>query len=127
MSILTHCKITSVAQGQRYTVVCNKGTFSAESLVIATGGLSIPKMGASDFGYRLARQFGVNVRETRAGLVPFVFSGAVQELMERLSGISLQRCPQHLRCDFRRRCSVHPSWAQRTSRSTTVQLLGAGQ
>ena len=46
-------------------------------------------MGASDFGYRLARQFGLNVRETRAGLVPFVFSGAVQELMERLSGISL--------------------------------------
>jgi predicted Rossmann fold flavoprotein len=46
-------------------------------------------MGASDFGYRLARQFGLNVRETRAGLVPFVFSGAARELMERLSGISL--------------------------------------
>ena len=89
VSILTHCKITSVAHGQRYTVACNKGTFSAESLVIATGGLSIPKMGASDFGYRLARQFGLKVRETRAGLVPFVFSGAAQELMERLSGISL--------------------------------------
>jgi len=89
VSIVTHCKITSVAHGQRYTVVSDKGTFSAESLVIATGGLSIPKMGASDFGYRLARQFGLNLRETRAGLVPFVFSGAVQELMERLSGISL--------------------------------------
>jgi predicted flavoprotein YhiN len=46
-------------------------------------------MGASDFGYRLARQFGLNVRETRAGLVPFVFSGTARELMERLSGISL--------------------------------------
>jgi predicted Rossmann fold flavoprotein len=47
-------------------------------------------MGASDFGYRLARQFGLSVRDTRAGLVPFTFSGAMQELTERLSGVSLR-------------------------------------
>jgi predicted Rossmann fold flavoprotein len=92
--ILTHCKIASVAYGQRYTVTCDQGTFSAESLVIATGGLSIPKMGASDFGYRLAKQFGLKVCDTRAGLVPFTFSGAVQELMGRLSGVSLRAALQ---------------------------------
>jgi predicted Rossmann fold flavoprotein len=46
-------------------------------------------MGASDLGYRLARQFGLRVRETRAGLVPFTFSGALHDLTERLSGVSL--------------------------------------
>lgn len=88
--ILTQVDITSVAHQQRYAVICNKGEFSAESLVIATGGLSIPKMGASAFGYRLARQFGLNVRPTRAGLVSFTFSGAMRALMERLSGVSLR-------------------------------------
>jgi hypothetical protein len=72
-----------------FTVKCDQGEFCAGSLVIATGGLSIPKMGASDFGYRLARQFGLNVLETRAGLVPFTFSGTAQKLTERLSGVSL--------------------------------------
>jgi len=89
VSILTDCDITSVDHGQRYTVTCDKGEFSADSLVIATGGLSIPKMGASDLGYRLARQFGLRVRDTRAALVPFTFSGAMHELTGRLSGISL--------------------------------------
>ena len=88
--ILTHCEITNVEHEERYAVASNKGTISAESLVIATGGLSIPKMGASDFGYRLARQFGLAVRDTRAGLVPFTFTGAAHELTERLSGVSLR-------------------------------------
>jgi len=87
--ILTNCAIETVAHDQDYTVSCNKGRFSAQTLVIATGGLSIPKMGASDLGYRLARQFGLSVRDTRAGLVPFTFSGAVHALTERLSGVSL--------------------------------------
>jgi predicted Rossmann fold flavoprotein len=88
VQILTHCEITSVEHDERYTVACNKGTFATESLVIATGGLSIPKMGASDFGYRLARQFGLAVLDTSAGLVPFTFTGAMHELTETLSGVS---------------------------------------
>lgn len=87
--ILTHCQIASVAHRQGYMVTSDKGIFSAPSLVVATGGLSIPKMGASDFGYRLARQFGLRVRDTRAGLVPFTFTGSVHDLMDGLSGISL--------------------------------------
>lgn len=87
--ILTDCDVSSVEFDNHYLVNCKKGKFKSESLVIATGGLSIPKMGATDFGYRLARQFGLAVNETRAGLVPFTFSGAVHELAGRLSGVSL--------------------------------------
>ncbi|MEE8633437.1 MAG: NAD(P)/FAD-dependent oxidoreductase [Methyloceanibacter sp.] len=88
--ILTRCDITSVTHQRGYTVISDKGGFSAKSLVVATGGLSIPKMGASDFGYRLARQFGLCVIDTRAGLVPFTFSGATLALMGPLSGVSLR-------------------------------------
>ena len=89
VQILTDCDISSVEYEQGYIVSSNRGDFSAESLVIATGGLSIPRMGASDFGYRLARQFGLSVRDTSAGLVPFTFTGALHELADRLSGLSL--------------------------------------
>lgn len=87
--ILTNCEDTVVTNEDRYRVSCSKGAFSSESLVIATGGLSIPKMGASDFGYRLARQFGLQVLDTRAGLVPFTFSGSMHDLTGRLSGVSV--------------------------------------
>ena len=89
VTILTHANVTSVEFRKRYKVICDKGDFVAPSLVIATGGLSIPKMGASDFGYRLARQFGLQVHDTRAGLVPFTFTGPLQEMSERLSGVSV--------------------------------------
>jgi len=86
--ILTHCEITSVAKDGCFRVENNGDEITSSSLVIATGGLSIPKMGASDFGYRLAKQFGLKVLDTRAGLVPFTFTGSTHELTERLSGIS---------------------------------------
>ena len=88
--IETSVETESVEYEYRYELVCNKGRFSSDSLVIATGGLSIPKMGASDFGYRLARQFGLKVLETRAGLVPFTFTGEIHEMLQRLSGVSLR-------------------------------------
>jgi hypothetical protein len=87
--IETHCTTNSVRHDDSYIVVTDKGEFSAAALVVASGGLSIPKMGASDFGYRLARQFGLNVLETSAGLVPFTFTGAVHDMTDRLSGVSL--------------------------------------
>jgi len=89
VEILTHCEDISVEYEESYTVKSSKDDFIGDSLVIATGGLSIPKMGASDFGYRLAKQFGLNVLDTRAGLVPFTFTGAMHDLTDRLSGISL--------------------------------------
>ena len=87
--IVTECDITSVEKNERFRVCSDQGNYTAASLVVATGGLSIPKMGASDIGYRLARQFGLKVRETHAGLVPFTFSGAMHEMTGRLSGISV--------------------------------------
>ena len=87
--IETHCTTNSVSHDDSYIVVTDKGEFSAAALVVASGGLSIPKMGASDFGYRLARQFGLNVLETSAGLVPFTFTGAAHDMTDRLSGVSL--------------------------------------
>ncbi len=89
VEILTHCEDVTVEYEKSYSVKNSKGTYVGDSLVIATGGLSIPKMGASDFGYRLAKQFGLNVLDTRAGLVPFIFSGAMHEVTDRLSGVSL--------------------------------------
>jgi predicted Rossmann fold flavoprotein len=87
--IETHCATTSVTHEDAYVVATDKGEFSAPALVVATGGLSIPKMGASDFGYRLAHQFGLNVFTTNAGLVPFTFTGAMHDMTDRLSGVSL--------------------------------------
>ena len=89
VKVLTHSEIESVSSSDDYLIQSNHGSFVAPALVIATGGLSIPKMGASDFGYRLARQFELNVLETRAGLVPFTFTGTMHDLTSRLSGVSL--------------------------------------
>ena len=62
---------------------------AARSLVIATGGLSIPKIGASDLGYRIARQFGLKVVEPRPGLVPLTFDGAAWAPYAQLAGLAL--------------------------------------
>ena len=88
VQIQAHCAITSVVCKDRFTVASDKGGFESESLVVASGGLSIPKMGASGFGYKIARQFGHTVLDTKAGLVPFTFTGAMQDLTGRLSGVS---------------------------------------
>ena len=88
VQIQTHCEISSVVFKDRFKVTSDKGSFESESLVVASGGLSIPKMGASGFGYQLARQFGHTVLDTKAGLVPFTFTGAMHDLTIRLSGIS---------------------------------------
>lgn len=65
------------------------GTFSASKLVVASGGLSIPKMGATGFGYQIAQQFGLKTEPTRAGLVPFTLSGKAQDAIAPLSGLAL--------------------------------------
>lgn len=88
VTIRTHCEISTVSHANGYRLHTNTGQYDCQSLVVATGGLSIPKMGASDFGYRLARQFELNVWPTTAGLVPYIFTGPFQEISKRLSGIS---------------------------------------
>lgn len=63
---------------------------ACDSLVVATGGLSIPTLGGSGQGYELAQQFGIPLTERRAGLVPFMFTDATKGLCERLSGLALE-------------------------------------
>lgn len=65
------------------------GDITATSVVIATGGLSIPKIGASAFGYEIAKQFGLNIISTRAGLVPLIFDPIILDQTKDLSGVSI--------------------------------------
>lgn len=90
VQVQIECHIESVKRdGDVFLLRTSQGTVGAGSLVIASGGLSIPSMGASGFGYELARQFGHSVLPTRAGLVPLTLSGKHQERMEGLSGVAL--------------------------------------
>ncbi|WP_432744266.1 NAD(P)/FAD-dependent oxidoreductase [Methylobacter sp. G7] len=73
----------------RFSVKTKQGNFSCQSLVVATGGLSIPKMGATPLGYKIAQQFGINVLPTRAGLVPFTLQPEDKEKFSALSGIAV--------------------------------------
>ena len=105
VEIRTSCEIASVKaaadKGQRFLIDSSLGKFTSESLVVATGGLSIPTMGASGFGYDLARQFGHSVLPTRAGLVPFMFSDAFKAISERLSGLAHEVLMDNPRANFR--------------------------
>lgn len=73
-----------------YLLSTGIGQVAASSLVVATGGLSIPTLGATGFGYEIARQFGHNVLATRAGLVPFTANGQLKDLCTELSGTSAE-------------------------------------
>lgn len=75
-------------EGERYQLSITGGDVTSISLVIATGGKSIPKMGATDFAYRIARQFGLEIIETRPALVPLTFADDVLTQTKELSGVS---------------------------------------
>jgi predicted Rossmann fold flavoprotein len=91
----TRCgvSVSSVRRGGEaagFVVETSAGNFMCESVVVATGGLSIPAMGATGFGYDLARQFGLAIVEPRAGLVPLVFSVADKERWCDLAGVAFE-------------------------------------
>ena len=96
--VRTHCAIerVTVEDDGTFALATSQGAFRGGRLVIATGGLSIPAMGATGFGYELARQFGHDVLPTRAGLVPLTLSGKHQQRMEGLSGVAM---PVTARCN----------------------------
>ena len=75
-------------QDGRFLVETRSGAVSGQRLVVATGGLSIPKMGATALAYDIARQFGHDIVETRPGLVPFTFSGELGEKFAAISGVA---------------------------------------
>jgi predicted Rossmann fold flavoprotein len=82
-------RITGINRAEVFRVETDHGSFEADNLVLATGGLSIPKMGATGFAYDVARQFGLRLTEIRPGLVPLTFTGDALELMRPLSGVAL--------------------------------------
>lgn len=85
-----NCEVTDVSQLGAYLISSNQGDFNATSLIVATGGLSIPSLGgATGLGYRLATQFGLTLHETHASLVPLTLSGKWNDFSSALSGVSL--------------------------------------
>ena len=92
VEIRLNCRISEIKldekKGGRFHVITNTGTIESGSLVVATGGLSYPELGASDTGYRIARQFGLRLTPVRPALVPLTFGLADQKRFAELSGIS---------------------------------------
>jgi predicted Rossmann fold flavoprotein len=89
------CKVAAVAKeagdsGELFRIDTDSGPIRAEKLVIATGGLSIPAIGATDFSFRIAKQFGLKLIETRPALVPLTFDTAAWQPLVPLSGIALE-------------------------------------
>jgi hypothetical protein len=97
VQVQTSCSVAKVRKVDRgFGIETSFGPIECPALVVATGGLSIPSMGASGFGYDLARQFGHAVLDTRAGLVPLTLSGKHQDNLQDLSGVAL---PIESRCN----------------------------
>ena len=84
----------------RFHLRTDHGSFISQSLVVATGGLSIPKMGATPLGYKIAEQFGVNVLPTCAGLVPFTLQPDDKDRFSPLSGIAVPCSVSNIRQNF---------------------------
>jgi predicted Rossmann fold flavoprotein len=85
------CKVAGVEQGaEGFRILTDGDTILADNVVVATGGLSIPKIGATDLGYRIAKAFGLNIVEPRAGLVPLTFDGPGWQPFVPLAGIALE-------------------------------------
>jgi predicted Rossmann fold flavoprotein len=100
VEVRTNCRVASVRKDELFAVETNRGTFECESLVIATGGLSIPKLGATDFGYRVARQFGLKIVNPEPALVPLTLARADLEAFEALSGVSVHAAVRACGAEF---------------------------
>lgn len=101
-NIKLNCSIESITQDNANIFITNtnKGSFNSEALVVATGGLSIPKMCASPLGYQLAKQFGHHIWPTSAGLVPFTLHEHDKEKLAELSGVSIDSVVSNSRIQF---------------------------
>jgi predicted Rossmann fold flavoprotein len=90
VDLIMKAAVREVLHSDGFVVRAGENEFRAPVLVVATGGLSIPKIGATDLGYRLARQFGLAIRETRPGLVPVTFNEADRRRYADLAGVSTE-------------------------------------
>ena len=90
VKIVVNANIHDVRRDTAFSVRTDATEYRAPALVVATGGISIPKMGATGFGYDLARQFGLNIAQTRPALVPLVFHPADRKRYSDLAGVSTE-------------------------------------
>ena len=89
VTIRLNCRVNQVSKPEAFRITSSHGVFSADSLVVATGGLSFAKIGATDFGYRLAEQFGLKLIPSRPGLVPLTLGPGELTAFSDLSGLSV--------------------------------------
>lgn len=95
------CAVKAITKDDRFRVLTNQGTFSCESLVIATGGLSIPKIGATGFGYEIAKQFGLSIVPTAPALDGFNFTPSDLKRFQDLTGVSIDTIVSIRKAAFR--------------------------
>ncbi len=99
VEILTDCSAKKITKNDLFEIETNKGNFKSESLVIATGGLSFPKIGATDFGYTIAKQFGIKLTKIRPSLVPLIFANGNN--FAKLAGVSIDSIAESDKESFR--------------------------
>jgi predicted Rossmann fold flavoprotein len=104
--IFTGTAVTEVSKPGDFVVGTSLGEFHAPTLVVASGGLSIPKMGATSFGYDLARQFGAKICPARPGLVPLVFDASDRKRYTDLAGVSAEVIVWHEAQRFREKMLI---------------------
>jgi predicted Rossmann fold flavoprotein len=99
--IVLNCRVEAIQKRERFHLSTSAGEFDCASLVIATGGLSIPKLGATDFGYGVAKQFGLKVNPVRPALVGLVLEGLEANAFRDLHGVALDATVRSGRVEFR--------------------------
>ena len=101
VNFLAPCNVEEVVRDNNFLVQTSRGNFQAQSLVIATGGLSIPKTGATPFGYKIAQQFSIPVTKLKPGLVPLSFHPQEWAEFAELSGVSVDAIVSYGKQSFR--------------------------
>ncbi len=103
---INNVQVSKIHREAGFTVVAGEDQFTAPNLVVATGGLSIPKIGATAFGYELARKFGHSIRECRPGLVPLTFQATDHKQFCDLAGVSTEVMVRCGRQEFREKMLI---------------------
>ncbi len=106
VQMFLNTKVQEVSRTTEFIVRSEESEFRTPTLVVATGGLSIPKMGATSFGYDLARQFGLKIEEPRPALVPFVLSAADRKRYCDLAGVSAEAVTSTDHAQFREKMLI---------------------
>lgn len=101
VDIRLSCSVTSIEKNDKFVLTTSDGVIHVDSLVIATGGLSIPPLGATDFGYKVARQFGLKVFATKPALVPLKVDPSILPMFSELSGVSQESVVSYGNVEFR--------------------------